>query len=173
MKKPWSSFCLLCIATSVTLPSVWAQTQRNWTGGNGTGFNWNDSANWQNSNVPVSPTYWANFQSGTTATINVAVGTTTNRMNVEAGADIELVLASDTEAPETAAMTFDALFRIGQTTNGTGASFSLSGDGILTGTSFQVGSTTNSSGNIFTVGGNARIDFATIDSNSVVGRKCI
>ena len=158
-------FALLLLGTALHSPALQAQTQRNWIGGNGTELDWALPANWQGSNVPVSPDYFAQFLAGTSAKINVPGGSSTARMTLDGNTDIELVLGSTGGA-----FTLDALLRVGNTNAGA-AHLKFTGTGTLEGNSFNIGaSAASADGNSLTFAGSTSISFTGVNATSYVGR---
>ncbi|HWL54758.1 MAG TPA: PEP-CTERM sorting domain-containing protein [Chthoniobacteraceae bacterium] len=161
-------FHLTLIALGGLTCSSLAQTQNNWAGGNGENLNWNLDANWSQEAVPVDPTYYAHFLSGTSAKINVAAGTSTARMTLDGNTSVELVIAPKINADPS--FTTPGLLRVGY--SGTGAShLTFSGLGEVALGTFQVGArNTTPGGNTLTVTGGVTFNSVSDTGISTVGR---
>ncbi len=157
-----ASFAASLAALALTAPAANAQTQRSWVGGNGTDLEWDVAANWQGGNIPVSPTYFAHFGAGASASINVADGSTTSRITLDGNTNINFVLNG--------AFITDGLLRIGNTAAGT-SEMSFSGTGSFTGGSFNIGTASISpGGNSLSFLGSTSIHFTGANATSYVGR---
>ncbi len=143
---------------------------RNWTGGNGSGYSWNNSANWSDNTPPsVTNDESANFQSATHVEINVASGSSASSLTLAANAHVILKLAPPT-LPDTTSLTTTAYLDV----SGNGASSSFRAEGI--GAIWQLQrlrvSSNDGVGSSATFGNGITVtsSFLNGDSNSTIGR---